>query len=328
MFRRGRRLSNTNSVKRDLGQERVILTGATGLLGTAMRKVLADQEVNSVLALSRSDCDLLDETAVLKAWKAFSPTIVIHLAAWVAGIQGNLRFSGEAFYVNTKINLNVIEASRLTGVQKIIAAGTTAIYSDDVAIPIREEALWHGPPHISEAAYGNAKRAMLAQLEAYKTQYGIDYCYMICTNLYGINDRFDEKFGHVVPSLIVRFHRAAKQSEEQLVLWGDGSAIRDFLFADDAAEAFVLAAKRGSGIFNVASGQAVTIAQLSKILQKLTNYDGEIVWDTSKPSGQQRRGYDISRLRALGWEPTVNLEKGLQRTIDWYTEHFADVRRQ
>jgi GDP-L-fucose synthase len=311
----------------DLRNERILVTGSGGVLGTAVLKALRERSVNSILAPRRADCNFLDAAAVQRVWDDFRPSLVIHLAGWVAGVQGNLSFAGQAFYENTCININVIEASRKVGVRKIVAAGTAAIYSDDIPLPMREADVWRGAPHGSEAAYGHAKRAMLAQLEAYKVQYGLDFGYMISTNLYGENDRFDETYGHVVPSLIARFHKAVAQGHREIAIWGDGTPTRDFLFSDDAAHAFLTVAEKGQGAYNTATGSVVTIRDLVETLQRVSGFSGEVVWDTSKPKGQQTRSYDVSRLQSLGWSPKVGLEEGLARTVRWYDAYEATARR-
>ena len=310
----------------NLLQERILVTGSGGVLGSAIVRLLQSHGVPH-LTPTRAQCDLLDAGAVRATWEHFKPTVVLHLAGWVAGVQGNLSFAGRAFYENTCINVNVIEASRLAGVRKIVAAGTTAVYSDEIALPMREADIWRGAPHGSEAAYAHSKRAMLAQLEAYRTQYGIDFGYMICTNLYGPGDRFDEKYGHVVPSLIARFQRAAELEQPEIVIWGDGTPTRDFLFSDDAACAFLTVAETGQGAFNTATGSTVTIRELVEVLRLVSGYRGEVVWDTTKPKGQQARSYDNSRLLQLGWAPETVLQKGIVQSFEWYQRNISSVRR-
>jgi GDP-L-fucose synthase len=317
-------LSETSDLFAD---ERVLVTGSGGVLGTALTGLLRSMRLAALACPGRADCDLLDEAAVTALWRRFRPTLVFHLAGLVAGVGGNLSFSGPAFYQNAKINLNVIEASRLVGARKLVAAGSTAIYSDTVSIPMREDDLWLGPPHSSEAAYAHAKRAMLAHLQAYRHQYGLEFAYLICTNLYGPADRFDERYGHVVPSLIKRFYDARTQGQKSITVWGDGSPSRDFLYADDAARGFLAAAGGGSGPLNLATGRVCTIRNLVDALQEVSGYAGFIRWDPTRPNGQLARGYDVSRMHALGWQPTVGLLDGLRRTYEWYARHHGESRR-
>ena len=309
----------------DLRAERVLVTGSGGVLGTALLAALR-QKVGALYAPTRADFDLLDEAAVTAAWRHFAPTVVFHLAGRVTGVQGNISFGGQAFYDNAKINLNVIEASRLAGAKKIVAAGTTAIYSDLAPLPMREADLWLGAPHGSEGPYGHAKRAMLAHLEAYKGQYGLDFGYLICTNLYGPGDRFDEVYGHVVPSLVSRFHRAKAEALPSITIWGDGTPTRDFLYAGDAAAAFVKVAEQGSGAYNTATGHSVPIRTLVETLAQVSGYDGQVEWDVTKPKGQLVRAYDVERLTALGWRPGASLAEGLRETYGWYGANLQTIR--
>jgi len=311
----------------DLEAQKILITGASGVLGTALRKVCTDRGLTNVVAPGRAQCDLLDETSVRRYWLQEKPTLVLHLAGWVAGIQGNLNFPADALYSNARMNLNVIDASREVGVKKIVCAGTTATYSDQVSRPMKEQDIWLGAPHGSEAAYGHAKRFALAQLEANRLQHGIDFAYMICTNLYGPNDRFDEKHGHVVPSLIARFHRVKAEGAAEIAIWGDGSPTRDFLYAEDAATGFLAAAEKGSGAYNLATGSNHTIRTLVETLQSISGFPGKVAWDTTKPLGQLDRSYDVTRLLSLGWKPQVSLKDGLQKSYDWYANHQDEIRR-
>jgi GDP-L-fucose synthase len=309
-----------------LAGERVLVTGSGGVLGTALVRLLRSVPTGALRALRRSDCDLLDGHAVAGLWRSWRPTLVFHLAGRVAGIAGNLSFAGQAFTENVRINLNVVEASHRCGARKLVAAGSTAVYPDTAPRPMREADLWAGPPHASEAAYGHAKRALLAQLEAYQQQYGLAFAYLICTNLYGPGDRFDERYGHVVPSLVKRFYEATAQGRPAVTVWGDGSPTRDFLHADDAARGFLVAALRGAGALNLATGAAVTVRALVEALTLVSGYPGEVGWDTARPNGQQVRDYDVSRLHELGWRAEIPLVEGLRRTYDWYAANHPSAR--
>jgi len=306
--------------------ERVIVTGAGGVLGHALVALLQVLKPSALCAPTRAQCDLLDADATGALFAEFQPTIVMHLAGRVWGVQGNMTFSGVAYRDNTIINLNVVEAARRVGVRKFVAAGTVAVYPDGINRAITEEDIWQGPPHGSEAAYAHAKRGMLAQLQSYAQQWGMDYAYLLYTNLFGCHDRFDEQFGHVVPSLVSRFHRLKREGASEIVVWGDGSPTRDFLFAVDAASATIACAEKMSGPVNIATGQSITIRELVETLQRVSGFSGTVVWDTSKPLGQLTRRYDTRRLNSIGWKPSFTLEQGLQATWDWF-ESTERVRR-
>jgi GDP-L-fucose synthase len=199
----------------------------------------------------------------------------------------------------------------MCGTKKIVAMGSAAIYSDLVTLPMSEDQIWNGPPHYSEAAYAHSKRSMLAQLEAYKDQYGLSFAYGISTNLFGPHDKFDEKFGHVIPSLISKFYKGQAHGES----------------VHDAAFALRLLAEEYEGPINLATGSSVTIRETVDMLQKISGYTGAVEWDSTKPDGQKLREYDISRLRALGFKPRQSFEQALSLTYNWYKENYSRARR-
>lgn len=307
------------------GFNRVLVTGAGGVLGTAVKSLLEKAGTQN-LYITRDVCDLTEKSEVLAVFNEFKPDLVLHLAGKVFGVQGNKEFCGEVYYDNIMINTNVIEASRRAGVKKIVVAGTAAIYSDIAPLPMSEDDFWFGPPHGSEGPYANAKRAMLAQLEAYKIQYNMDFAYLILTNLYGENDRFDEQFGHVVPSLIKRFVMAKQNNTKQIICWGDGSPTRDFLYSKDAAEAFLYAAERGNGVYNVATGKSISIKELVETIAKVTNYEGDIIWDTTKPLGQLVRSYNVDRIKSIGWQANTKLYDGISYSCEWFSTNIKTSR--
>lgn len=295
-------------------------------MGQALLKELADAGYTDVHAPGRADADLLDFSQTRALFAALQPEMVFHLAARVSGIMGNMRGQGLSFLENTLINTHVVEAARMSGVRKVVAMGTAAVYSDLVPLPMREDDLWLGAPHGSEAAYAHAKRAMLAQLEAYRDQYGMAFAYCIATNMYGPHDRFDECNGHVVPSLLSKFERAARTGGS-VEIWGSGKPQRDFLYAGDAASALRLAGEQVEGSINLASGRTHSIAELVAAVVEVTGFTGDVVWDRTKPDGQLRRAYDTSRLTGLGWAPSHTLQQGLAATYQWLARHVADARR-
>lgn len=296
---------------------RVTVTGAGGMIGRRVVEALQQRGYN-VTGLRRSDANLTNRDATNNAFDQARPELVIHLAARVAGLGGNLAAPGRMFYDNILINTNVIEAARLAGARKVVAVGSTAVYSDIVPLPMREDDIWLGPPHGSEAPYGNAKRAMLAQLEAYKLEYGLDYAYATLTNSFGPDDTFDEEHGHVMPSLISKFHRAI-QNNEDVTIWGSGTPQRDFIYSKDAAAALVIIMESGAGTINVASGKETSVRNLVNLMAEIAGFRGQLLWDSTKPDGQALRKYDISRLSALGFTPRYDLRAAIAETFDWYT---------
>lgn len=304
----------------------VLITGVSGVMGQALVRYLQDNSFSNVVALTSKDADLTNMEATQAAMDRYRPSLVFHLAARVSGIMGNMRNRGRAYLDNILINTNVIEAARRAGVKKIVAMGTTAIYSDIAPQPLSEDDLWLGPPHHSEAPYGHAKRAMLAQLQAYNEEYGLEYAFCISTNLFGPGDKFDEATGHVIPSLISKFHRAL-HTGGIVEVWGTGEPQRDFLYSMDAAHALYLIADQGSGPINVASGKPVSIKECVETIANVVGYNGEIRWDTSKPNGQMLRDYNIDCLMGLGFSPKYSLSDGLTETFEWYARNVSNARR-
>jgi GDP-L-fucose synthase len=294
-----------------------------------MGKALVDElRANgaTVIPLTSQDVDLTDFENTKRVFSHYAPDIVYHLAARVSGIMGNMRGQGEGYFYNTQINTNTVEAARLAGARKIIAMGSAAIYSDVVDLPMREEQVWAGRPHSSEAGYAHAKRGMLAQLESYRTQWGLDFAYCISTNLFGPNDKFDESYGHVIPSLVSKFHRAA-HSGGLVTVWGTGAPQRDFLYVEDAARAIRLIGETFSGPINLATGTAITIRDTVDLIRRISGYTGNVIWDSEKPDGQKLRSYDVSKLSSLGFKPQYTLEEALTKTFEWFDSNVSVLRR-
>ncbi len=296
------------------------------MVGHALVRDLREAGYPHVVSMSRADADLRDPAQTEAALAAARPDIVFHLAARVHGIMGNLRAQGEIYLENIRINTNVVEAARLAGVRKLVAMGSAAVYSDLVALPMREDDVWYGAPHGSEAAYAHAKRAMLAHLEAAHSQYGMDYAFLIATNMFGPYDRFDEHTGHVVPSLLSKFERAIRTGGA-VEVWGSGTPRRDFLFAADAARAIRLVGEQMTGAINLATGATVSIAELVDVLVEVTGFSGPVLWDRSKPDGQVHRAYDTARLQAAGFTPAFGLHEALRQSFAWLQAHPAQARR-
>lgn len=306
--------------------EGVLVTGAGGVVGTALvgrlEALVGGQRLTCFR--TRLDCDLENFAETAAVIRFIRPRYVYHLAGAVFGVGGNLKVPGDAFRRNIQINTNVVEACRLSGVEKIVAMGSVAIYADKPGGHFVETDAFDGRPHGSEEAYAFAKRALLMQLESYRTQFGLEFAYAVSTNMYGENDRFDAEYGHVVPSLVKKFDSAAMESRTVSV-WGDGTPTRDFLYADDAAMGLELLMDQGKGVYNLASGHSNTIAELVQAIA--AEYpEVRIEWDTTKPLGQRNRSYDVSRLRALGFSPQFDLRSGIRRTVAWYRAHRDSAR--
>ena len=219
------------------------------------------------------------------------------------------------------MGLNVIEQSRASGVRKLVVLGTICAYPKFAPLPFREETLWDGYPEETNASYGIAKKSLLVGLQSYREQYGLNGVFLLPVNLYGPRDNFDLASSHVIPALIRKMVEAQERGEREIVLWGDGSATREFLYVEDCAEGIVLAAERYDGAepVNLGTGEEITIRDLAELIGELTGFEGEIVWDTSKPNGQPRRKLDVSRARELfGFEAKTTLRDGLGRTVAWY----------
>jgi GDP-L-fucose synthase len=312
-----------------LADARVLVTGAAGFLGRAVREQLAAAGCASVVAPRRAECDLTREADVQRLFAAHPVDLVLHLAADVGGIGYNLAHPGQVFYANAMMGALVMEHARRAGTVKFVGVGSVCAYPEHARVPFREEELWNGYPEPTNGAYGSAKRMMLVQGQAYRTQYGFNAVHLLVMNLYGPGDHFEPERSHVIPALIRRLVEATAAGAPELVVWGDGSATREFLYVDDAARGIVQAAERydqGEPV-NLGAGFEISIRDLATLLAELTGYRGRLVFDASKPSGQQRRSADVSRAkRAFGFQATVGFREGLSRTLDWY-RHLTRAAR-
>lgn len=306
---------------------RILITGGTGLVGSHLYVLLKDLGYRNVVAAGSRDCDLLDMQSTLQFFQKMQPTHVFHLAACVMGIVGNLKNQGMSLFKNTLMNTHVVEACRQADVKKVIAMGTAAIYPyPPPAIPMREEMIWDGVPHPSERGYSHGKRHMYAQLQMYHESYGLDYAYTLGGNMYGPNDCFDIENGHVIPSLIHKFHVAHVQ-KKPVTIWGDGSAERAFIYAEDTARALILIAQKFTGAINLCGARVFSIKEIVSLIREVVDPNVEVIWDTSKPNGQPHRSYDLSKLDALGFKPKMSMEEGLKRTYAWFVEHYECARK-
>jgi GDP-L-fucose synthase len=298
--------------------DRIIVTGAAGLVGSALADHLRAEGYENVIPLKRADCDLLDTPATFALFERRRPDHVFHAAARVYGIMGAMKHQGASFYENCMINANVVEASRRAGARKITVMGTGTVYPfPSPGLPLKEDMIFLGRPHPAHAGYANAKRAMLAMLEAYEESYGLKWAYIVSANLFGPRDRFDPEFGNVVPSLIKKFYDA-KKGGGTVEVWGDGSAERDFIYVKDAARVALGVMRDIDGAVNMGSGQVSSIRNVADTLSDVAGMSGRIEWDRSKPNGQAHRAYDLSKIKRLGLEPIYSLRAGLEETWNWY----------
>jgi GDP-L-fucose synthase len=266
--------------------------------------------------------DLVQLTDIQRALNDARPQIIIHLAALAGGIGANRARPADFFYINMMMGVQLMHQAWLAGVEKFVAIGTICAYPKFTPLPFQEGNLWDGYPEETNAPYGLAKKMLLVQAQAYREQYGFNAIYLLPVNLYGPRDNFNLETSHVIPALIRKCVEAKQRGDRQIVLWGDGSPTREFLYVEDAVQGISLAAERynGSEPVNLGSGFEISIHDLAHLISRLTGFDGEILWDTSKPNGQPRRALDVSRAQEyFGFRAQMTFEEGLRRTIAWYT---------
>jgi GDP-L-fucose synthase len=295
---------------------RVLVTGGGGFLGSHLVERL-EREDHEVVVARSADYDLTEMDAAARMFADAEPELVFHLAAEVGGIGANRSNPGRYWYANLMMGAHVLEQARLHGTPKVVLAGTVCAYPKFAPVPFREEDLWNGYPEETNAPYGVAKKTILVGAQAYRDQYGVNAIFLLPTNLYGPRDNFDLETSHVIPALI----RKMVESEDEVVLWADGSPTREFLYVDDCVEGLVLAAERYDGPepVNLGAGKEISIRELAALVAEVTEYRGEIVWDRTKPGGQPRRSVDASRARELfGFEARTPLREGIERTVAWY----------
>ena len=304
---------------------RVLVTGGGGFLGSHLVERL-EGEGHDVAVARRRDYDLTSYADAERLFRDTEPELVFHLAAEVGGIGANRANPGRYWYANLMMGAHVLELSRIAGVEKLVIAGTVCAYPKHTPVPFSEDDLWNGYPEETNAPYGVAKKALLVGAQAYREQYGTNAVYVLPVNLYGPRDNFDLETSHVIPALI----RKMVDADDEVVLWGDGSPTREFLFVDDCVEGLLLAAGRydGAAPVNLGTGVETSIRELAETIAALTGFEGELSWDTSMPNGQPRRRLDASRARELfGFEARVPLRDGLARTVEWYRASVGAAAR-
>ena len=303
---------------------RVCVTGGAGFLGSFVLEALKQRGAAEVYVPRIEEYDLVNPADIQRMYDTARPDLVIHLAALAGGIGANRARPADFFYINLMMGVQLMHEAWKRGVEKFVAIGTVCAYPKFTPIPFREETLWDGYPEETNAPYGLAKKMLLVQAQAYREQYGFNAIYLLPVNLYGPRDNFDLQTSHVIPALIRKCIEAQARGDKEVVLWGDGSPTREFLYAGDAADGILTAAEffNGSEPVNLGSGQEISIKNLAEMIARLTGFQGKLVWDTTQPNGQPRRALDTSRAeKFFGWRAGTSFEEGLKQTIAWYREN-------
>ena len=298
----------------------IFVAGHRGLVGSAIVRRLEMGGYRNLILETRSELDLTDQAAVRSFFEARRPDCVILAAAKVGGIMANSTYPADFIYQNLAIEVNVIHQAWLSGVKKLLFLGSSCIYPRMAPQPIREESLLTSALEPTNEAYAIAKIAGLKMCEYYNRQHGARFISAMPTNLYGPGDNFDLETSHVLPAMVRKFHDAKENGDRTVTLWGSGTPRREFLYVDDLADAcvFLMENYEGAEFVNVGTGTDVTIRELAELVRRTTGFEGEVVWDGTKPDGTPQKLLDVSRMKALGWSASVGLEEGLKRTYDWY----------
>ena len=307
--------------------KRVIVTGGTGFLGSHIVERLRALGAEVCVPRSR-DANLVSFENALRIMQGFRPQVVIHSAAYYGGIGFNQLYPGRIFYDNLVMGANVMEAARQCEAEKFIAIGTACSYPGYLEGELKEQDLWNGPPHESVINYGLTKKMMAVQAWAYKKQWGFNAIHLILTNLYGPRDTFHIDRAHVVSALIKKFVEAKQQKQKQVEVWGTGKPVREFLYVGDCADAIVRAAEIYDDTIplNIGCGKGTSIRELVNDVQRITGFDGQVRWNTSKPDGQMKKILDVSRMRSiLNWMPPTDLHQGLTKTVEWYVANKQEA---
>jgi GDP-L-fucose synthase len=327
-------MAQTNS---DFWKEnRFIVTGGSGFLGSFVIEKLKQRGASKFIVPHMEDYDLRDIHAIRRLFKdvaghqsgKLADTIVIHLAALAGGIGANMARPAEFFYDNLMMGVPMMHEAWVNGVRKFVAIGTICAYPKFTPLPFKEEDLWNGYPEETNAPYGLAKKMLLVQAQAYRSQYGMNAIYLLPVNLYGPRDNFNLETSHVIPALIRKFLEAQERGDQQVIVWGDGSPTREFLYVEDAAEGILLATERYNGgePVNLGSSKEISIKDLAELIARLTRFEGTLIWDTSKPNGQPRRALDTRRAeKYFGFQARMPFEEGLRRTVAWYRENRSNL---
>lgn len=309
------------STKNFWSERKICVTGGAGFLGSFIVEKLRQRGAKYIFIPTIENYDLVNLDDIQRMLDDAKPDMIIHLAAQVGGIGANREHPADFFYDNLMMGVQLIHQAYLRKIEKFVALGTICAYPKFTPVPFKEDDLWGGYPEETNAPYGLAKKMLLVQSQAYRQQYGFNSIFLMPVNLYGPRDNFKPESSHVIPALIRKCLEARDANASEVVVWGDGSPTREFLYVEDAAEGILLAAEKynESDPVNLGSGYEISIKDLAELIARLTGFQGKLTWDKSKPNGQPRRALDVSRAEKLfGFRAKVNFEVGLKRTIDWY----------
>jgi len=308
--------------------KRVLVTGGAGFLGSFVVEKLKSLGCSNICVPRSMKYDLRKEEAIIRIYKETRPDIVLHLAGVVGGIGANSKNSGKFFYDNAIMGIQLLEIARQFNVKKFVAIGTICSYPKFTPVPFKEDDLWDGYPEETNAPYGLAKKMLLVQSQAYRDQYGFNSIFLLPVNLYGPRDNFDPDSSHVIPALIKKCIDAKEAGDKEIVVWGDGSPTREFLYVEDAADGILLAAEKYNSAepVNIGAGFEIKIKNLVELIARLCGFNGGIIWDTSKPNGQPRRILDITKAeKEFGFKAKTNFEYGLRKAIEWYSKNTPPI---
>jgi GDP-L-fucose synthase len=308
--------------------DRIVITGGAGFVGGFVVEQLTARGYKNLFIPRRKDFELTHEADAARLYKEFRPDVVMHLAAEVGGIGANRDNPGRFFFANMAMGMLLMEQARINKIKKFIQIGSICAYPKFTPVPFRESELWNGYPEETNAPYGIAKKSLLVMSQAYREQYNLDSIYLLPVNLFGPRDNFHLHSSHVIPALIRKCVEARLAHAKQITAWGTGQVTREFLYVEDCAEAIILAMEKYDSPepINLGSGREITIKDLTELVAKLSRFEGQIIWDSSKPDGQPRRCLDVSRAKnAMGFAAKTTLEAGLKKTIDWFEAHRNEL---